>query len=77
MNPQARALIYQLVCFATLFIASRFLLAEYSRLTGFWIPVTAFLIGTFFSPKFQAIRTRDGYKLYMKWIFLKGVREVK
>ena len=77
MHPQAKALIYQLLCFATLFIASRFLLAEYTILTGFWIPLTAFFIGTFLSPKFQAVRTRDGDKLYMKWIFLKGIREIK
>ncbi|KFF09733.1 hypothetical protein [Flavobacterium hydatis] len=73
---QVRAFLYQLGCFAILFILARFLVAEYSGLTGFWIPMTAFVIGTLLSPKFQAAKTKDGEKLFMKWIFMKGIKEI-
>ncbi|MCV9926893.1 hypothetical protein OIU83_04490 [Flavobacterium sp. LS1R49] len=73
---QVRAFLYQLGCFAILFILARFLVAEYTGLTGFWIPMTAFVVGTLLSPKFQAVKTKDGEKLFMKWIFVKGVKEI-
>ncbi|MBG6061192.1 hypothetical protein IWX83_000969 [Flavobacterium sp. CG_9.1] len=73
---QIRAFIYQLGCFAILFISARFAVEQYTNLIGFWIPLTAFVIGTLLSPKFQAVKTKDGEKLYMKWIFMKGIREV-
>jgi hypothetical protein len=36
----------------------------------------AFVIGTILAPKFQAVNTREGEKLFMKWLFVKGVKEV-
>lgn len=73
---QLRAFLYQLGCFTLLFISSRFLIALFTPITGFWIPFAAFVIGTILSPKFQAVKTKDGEKLYMKWMFLKGIREI-
>jgi hypothetical protein len=73
---QVRAFLYQLGCFAILFISFRFLIGTYTGLTGFWIPLTAFVIGTILSPKFQAAKTKDGEKLFMTWIFVKGVKEI-
>ena len=73
---QVRAFLYQLGCFAILFISFRFVIGTYTNLTGFWIPVTAFVIGTILSPKFQAAKTKDGEKLFMTWIFVKGVKEI-
>ncbi|MEZ7500321.1 hypothetical protein QO200_16425 [Flavobacterium sp. Arc3] len=73
---QVRAFLYQLGCFAILFISARYLVERYTGLTDFWIPLTAFVVGTLLSPKFQAVKTQDGEKLYMKWIFTKGVKEI-
>lgn len=77
MSKKTKAFIYQLLSFAILFIAIRFLVANYTNLTGFWIPITAFVVGTLIAPKFQAVSTKDGEKLYMKWLFVKGIREIK
>ena len=74
---QLRAFIYQLLCFAALFILVRFLVASYTNLSGLWIPFTAFVVGTLLSPKFQAVKTNDGEKLFMKWMFIKGIKEIK
>ena len=66
---EIRAFLYQLGCFAILFISVRYLVAMYTPLTGFWVPMTAFVVGTLLSPKFKALKTPDGEKLFMKWIF--------
>jgi hypothetical protein len=71
---QVRAFLFQLGCFAILFTSFRFLVDQYTNLTGYWVPLTAFAIGTLLSPKFQAVKTKDGEKLFMKWIFIKGLR---
>ncbi len=77
MKPQVKAFIFQLTGFAVLFILFRFLIDAYTNLQGFWIPVTAFVVSTLLAPKFQAVKTNDGEKLFMKWIFIKGIREIK
>ncbi len=74
---QVKALLYQLVCFASLFFLARYIVAEFTGLSGFWIPITAFVVGTLLSPKFQAVRTPNGYRIFMSWLFVKGIREVK
>lgn len=73
---QVRAFLYQLGCFAILFISLQFLLNKYTNLTGLWIPMTAFVVGTILAPKFQAVKTKDGEKLFMKWVFIKGIKDI-
>lgn len=74
---QVRAFLYQLGCFACLFMGVRYLVGMYTGLTGMWVPMTAFIVGTLLSPKFQAVKTKDGEKLFMKWIFVKGIKEIQ
>ncbi len=74
---QVRAFLYQLGCFVVLFIGFQFLIEKYTSLQGLWIPMTAFVVGTILSPMFQAVKTKDGEKLFMKWIFIKGLKQIK
>ncbi|BDU25573.1 MULTISPECIES: hypothetical protein [unclassified Flavobacterium] len=74
---QLRAFLYQLGSFAILFLLLRFVIASYTGLTGIWIPLTAFVVATIIGPKFQAVKTKDGEKLFMKWIFVKGIKEIE
>ncbi|WP_269222328.1 MULTISPECIES: hypothetical protein [Flavobacterium] len=73
---QVRAFLYNLGCFAILFVLFRYLVEHYTNLTGFWIPMTAFIAGTILAPKFQAVKTKDGEKLFMSWLFVKGIKEI-
>ena len=73
---QLRAFLYQLGSFAVLFILVRYALDQYSSLSGFWVPFTAFVVGTLLSPTFQAVKTKDGERLFVSWIFVKGVKEI-
>lgn len=77
MSLKVKAFILQLISFATLFIIVRYLLANYTNLEGMWISVTAFVLGTILAPQFQAVKTKDGEKMFMKWIFMKDVKEIK
>jgi hypothetical protein len=77
MTLKTKAFIYQLLSFAVLFIGFRYLIGTYTNLTGFWVPLTAFIVGTILSPQFQAVKTNDGEKLFMRWIFMKGIKQIK
>jgi len=77
MKLKAKAFILQLLSFATVFILVRYLIANYTALEGIWISVTAFVVGTILAPQFQAVSTKDGEKLFMKWIFMKDIKEIK
>ena len=76
MSKKVKAFLYNLICFAVLFILFRFLIGKYTNLTGLFIPITAFVVGTLTAPKFQAVQTANGEKIFMRWLLLKGVREV-
>lgn len=76
MSKKTKAFVYQLISFAIIFIVTRYLVTTYTHLEGFWIPLTAFIVGTLLAPKFQAITTKDGEKLFMKWLFMKGIKEI-
>ena len=73
---QLKSFVLQLICFIILFTGFRYLVIHYTNLSGFWIPLTAFVVSTLLSPKFQAVKTKDGEKLFMKWLFVKGIREI-
>ncbi|WP_396177227.1 hypothetical protein [Flavobacterium sp.] len=77
MSLKVKAFILQLISFATLFIIVRYLLANYTNLEGMWISITAFVLGTILAPQFQAVKTKEGDKMFMKWIFMKDVKEIK
>lgn len=74
---QVKAFVFQLLCFATLFILGRYLIESYTNLSGLWIPFSAFALGTLLAPKFQAVKTNEGEKLFMKWMFIKGVKQIQ
>lgn len=77
MGLKTKAFLYQLISFATIFIITNFLMRNYTNLEGLWIPVTAFVVGTILAPQFQAVKTNEGEKLFMKWIFMKDVKQLK
>jgi hypothetical protein len=77
MNKKTKALLYNLLGFAVLFIAMRFWILGYTNLYGIWKPLTAAIVASLIAPKFQAVRTRDGEKIFMKALFFSGVKEVR
>ncbi|ESU26618.1 hypothetical protein FLJC2902T_25920 [Flavobacterium limnosediminis JC2902] len=78
MTLKTKSIVFNFLGFAVLFTVIRFLvLPEFTNLTGVFLPLTAFVVATLLAPKFQAIKTGEGEKLFMKWLFTKGVKEIK
>jgi hypothetical protein len=77
MTLQTKSLLYQFLSFVALYTPFRYFVLPHTSLTGLWLPLTAFVIATLLCPVFKTIKTPGGDKLIMKWIFLKGVREIK
>jgi len=77
MSLQTKSILYQFICFAVLFALVRYLALPYTGLSGYWLPITGFVVATLICPVFKVVRTPQGEKLYMKWLFLGGVKEIK
>jgi hypothetical protein len=76
MTGKTKALLYNLIGFAVIFIVVLILLGLYSGLTSLWLPITSFVVSTILAPKFQAVKTNDGEKVFMKWLFVKGIKQL-
>jgi len=77
MTLKTKGLLYNFIGFAVIFVIVRLVAPMFTNLTGIWLPLTAFVVATLLAPKFQAVQTSEGEKLFMKWLFVKGVKEVK
>ena len=77
MNKKTKALVYNLLAFAALFISMRYFVLNYTNLDGIWKPLTAAIVASLLAPKFQAVKTRDGEKIFMKALFISGIKEVR
>jgi len=72
-----RSIFYNFLCFALIYSAAYFLVISFTNLTGYWIPITSAVIASILAPKFQVVKTNNGEKMFMKWLFMKEVKEIK
>ncbi|RZJ67613.1 MAG: hypothetical protein EOO50_04860 [Flavobacterium sp.] len=77
MTPNTKALLYNFLGFAILYIPIYYLVTHFTNLDGWFRPLTSAVITTILSPKFQAVRTKEGMKVFMSWLFIKGIKEIK
>ncbi len=77
MNKQTKSLLYNFLFFGIIYFPTYFLVSNFSGIKGFWVPLSVGIFSMVLAPKFQNIKTKDGEKIYMKWLFFKGVREIK
>ena len=77
MSKKTKAFLYNLLGFTFFYIISYFVVMTFGVLEGLWIAATSFVISTLLAPKFQSVKTNEGEKLFMKWIFIKDLREIK
>jgi hypothetical protein len=76
MSKSTKAFLYNFLGFASTFLPVYFLLQAFTGLSGWWIPATSFVACTILSPKFQAATIHGEEKIFMRWLFLKGVKVV-
>jgi hypothetical protein len=77
MKKSHKALLYNFLGFAPIFLLLYYLLGTFTGLTGLWVPAVSFIATTLLAPKFQAVKHMGEEKIFMGWLFFKGVKEVK
>ena len=78
MSKTNKAFIFNLVGFAVIYLMVYFgLKTLLPNLSWFWIPLSAAVLGSLLAPKFQAVKGKNGEKLFMKFIFFKGIKEIE
>lgn len=77
MKKSTKALLYNFLGFAPVFMLLYFLTEQFTGLSGWMVPVTSFVVTTIIAPKFQAGKIQGEEKIFMRWLFIKGVKEVK
>ena len=76
MKPKVKALLYNFLGFAFFFLVVRILLGYLWPINPIFLAVTSAIIANILAPKFGVIQGDDGLKIMMKWIFVKGIREI-
>lgn len=76
MSKKTKAFFYNLFGFSFFYIPAYLLIMTFTNLIGFWIAGPAFIVSLVLSPKFQYMKTNEGEKIFMKWLFVKGIKEV-
>ena len=76
MNKKTKVFIAQFLCFAILFIIVRIPIDYFTDLTSIWGSLIGAVVATILAPQFKVFDTQQGQKVYMRWIFIKGVKEL-
>lgn len=76
MKPKHRALLFNFLAFALLFIVIRLILGYYMPINRIFLAVTSAIAANILAPKFGSIQTEEGEKVLMKWFLMKGTREI-
>ena len=76
MRPKYKALLFNFIAFAIIFLAFRFALGYLWPGNEVFLAIASAIAASILSPKFGAIKTNSGEKLMMKSIFSKKVREL-
>lgn len=76
MRPKYKALFFNFLAFAIIFLTIRLSLEYFWPGNNTFLALGSAIITFVLSPKFAAIKTNSGEKLMMKWIFMKKVREL-
>ena len=77
MKPKTRATVYNFLGFAILFLVLRFALGYLFEGVGrFYLALGSAITASVLAPKFAMVKEGTSEKVMMKWIFIKGFREV-
>jgi hypothetical protein len=69
-------MIYNFTAFVVFFLIARILLAYLWPVNQIFLAVSSAIIANFIAPKFGAIKTDEGLKIKMKWVFIKGMHDL-
>ncbi len=76
MKPKNKSLLFNFLCFAVLFLIVRFSLDYLMPINRIFLAIISAIIANILAPKFGSVKTDNGEKIMVKWIFLKGFRQL-
>lgn len=77
MSKSVKAFVYNFFGFGVLYFVFYFgIVTFFPMIIGLWIPALSAVASSILAPKFQVVKGQQGDKLFMKMLFIKGVREV-
>lgn len=76
MSKKTKVFIAQFFCFAVLFIIVRLGVEYFTDLTSIWGSLIGAVVATILAPQFKVFDTQQGQKIYVRWIFIKGIKEL-
>ncbi|ETN96123.1 hypothetical protein SAMN04487906_0513 [Zhouia amylolytica] len=77
MKLKNKALLYNFIGFLIFFLIIRFSLHAFTSINYIVIALVAGFGAIFLAPKFAVVYHGKKEKLMMKWIFMKGVKEIE
>lgn len=78
MALKTKAFLLNFICFGLIFITFRLgvMGCFFSEMSSMMAALISGVGAIFVSPRFAAVPTDAGEKLFMKWIFVKGVKKI-
>jgi len=76
MKPKHKVLVFNFLGFAILFVLFRFGLSLFLQLDSFYMSLIAAISASFLAPKCAIVKKNGIDKIVMKWIFIKGFKEL-
>lgn len=74
---KAKTLLFNFIGFAFFFLILRYITTLVWLEVPIYMVVIAAVLANYMSPKFGVVETEKGKKMMMKWVFVKGLREIK
>ncbi len=76
MNKQTKILLIQFLCFAIIFLTTRFIIVHFALLSGLWIPVVSGVAAVLLAPQFKIFKIDGKDTVYVAWLFGKKGKPV-
>jgi hypothetical protein len=76
MSPKIKALLLNFMGFAILFLVARIVFGYLFNIDRLYLALGAAIIASILAPKFAVVEVDGSSKILMKWIFIKGLREI-
>lgn len=76
MSLKQKALLFNFLGFAAIFLMARFCLPYFLPIKPLYISLLSAVLAMVIAPKFAVAYLEGNKKLMMKWIFMKGFKEL-
>lgn len=74
MSLKNKALLFNFICFTSLFLVLRYFLIDFIAVSSFVQSIISAVLAMILAPKFMVTKIDGRQKLVMKWLFVKGFK---